>query len=196
MVASSALCSPLFAGPRPRYFLLLITHISPHHTTQPPHPPHPQARHIANLAALQQALSALPNVRVTSQDFALLPFAAQVSLAHSAGVFVSVHGAGTAHGIFHAALGAPNCCALVELQPDHTLGYQNTQGYANLARLHGLHYYRYEASDGRTGPKGTTLDVGEVAELVRRAVAAVRTTPTCLHDARDTSSPLTLFNDS
>ena len=132
-------------------------------------------------------------MRLTSQDFAQLPFTAQASLAHSAGVFVSVHGAGTAHGIFHAALGAPNCCALVELQPDHSMGYQNTQGYANLARLHGLHYYRYEASEGRTGAQGTTLDVGAVRELVRKAVAAVRTVPTCLHDARDTSSPGGMF---
>jgi hypothetical protein len=69
------------------------------------------------------------------------------------------------------------------------------QGYANLARLHGLHYYRYEASDGRTGPLGTTVDVEAVAELVRQAVAAVRGAPTCLHDARDTSNPQSLFAD-
>ena len=39
--------------------------------------------------------SRLPDVRVTSQDFALLPYREQVALAHSAGVFVSMHGAGT-----------------------------------------------------------------------------------------------------
>lgn len=148
---------------------------------------HSVARHIANLEALTSALHEIPGVRVTAQDFAQLQFAEQVALSHSAGVFVSMHGAGTTH-IFHAALGTPNCCALVELQPDHTIGFQDAHGYANLARMHGLHYRRYEAADGRTGSKGTIVDVDIVKRLVGEAVDLVRTTPTCLHDVRDTKS--------
>jgi hypothetical protein len=171
------------------HVVLEVRSVDPNKTNE-----HSRARRIANLQDLRNALVALPDVRVTAQDFAALPFPQQVALAHSAGVFVSMHGAGTAHGIFHAALGAPNCCALVELQPDHSLGYDKTFGYANLARLHGLHYARHEPPSGATGPQGTTLDVHAVADLVRRAVAAVRAKPTCLHDARDTASNAPAFS--
>jgi hypothetical protein len=52
-----------------------------------------------------------------------------------------MHGAGTTH-IFHAALGQPNCCALVELFPDTTVELHAAQGYGNLARMLGLHHWR------------------------------------------------------
>ena len=146
---------------------------------------HSSARHIENVLDLVDEMKRLPNVRVTAQDFTLLPFSEQVALSHSAGVFVSMHGAGTTH-IFHSAVGAPNCCALVELQPEKRLGYEETKGYANLARMHGLHYYRYAASDGRTSPSGTTVDIGMVMALIQQAVSAVGSTPSCLGDVRDT----------
>ena len=41
-----------------------------------------------------------------------MSFEKQVCLSHSAGVYVSMHEAGPAH-IFHSALGATNCCALM-----------------------------------------------------------------------------------
>jgi len=126
------------------------------------------------------------NVRVTAQDFAKLPFEKQVELSHTAGVFVSMHGAGTTH-IFHAALGRPNCCALVELQPDHSIGFQDAHGYGNLARMMGLHYYRYEAEDGTTGASGTSVNVHRVAQLIAKAADDVRERPTCLHDVKDTT---------
>jgi hypothetical protein len=141
------------------------------------------ARHIANLPELVQALKAIPNVRVTPQDFALLKFPEQVSLAHTAGVILSMHGAGTTH-IFHAAIGQPNCCALVELQPDHSRGFQDAWGYANLARMLGMHYWRAEGRPGSTGGAGTTVDVTAITEMVRQAVDKVRYEPTCLHDVR------------
>lgn len=147
---------------------------------------HSSARHIKNLEQLVRALSAIPGVRVTAQDFAQLSFSEQVKLSHSAGVFVSMHGAGTTH-IFHSAVGAPNCCALVELQPDHSINaFFTAQGYQNLARMHGLHYYRYEASMGRTSAKGTEVDVAAVAVLVAEAAKTVAERPTCVHDAKDT----------
>ena len=77
----------------------------------------------------------------------------------------------------------------MELQPDHSIGFQDAYGYANLARMHGLHYSRYEASDGRTSQAGTAVDVQAVTKLVAEAAELVRTKPTCLHDVRDTTIP-------
>jgi hypothetical protein len=133
---------------------------------------HSSARHIANLDALIEALQKIPGVKVTAQDFAKISFeqqvmfsplysclsppltlcavfavracSSQVALSHSAGVFVSMHGAGTTH-IFHAALGQPNCCALVELFPDTTIELHAAQGYGNLARMLGFHHWRHVA---------------------------------------------------
>jgi len=108
-----------------------------------------------------------------------------MALAHSAGVLISMHGAGTTH-LFHMAIGTPNCCALIELQPDN-FEYRTAAGFGNLARMHGMHYYRYEASSGRTGSRGTDVDIGLVSDLVRQAVEDVRKKPTCLNDVRETS---------
>lgn len=87
---------------------------------------HSSARHIRNLKALLSSLQKIHNIKVTAQDFANIPFSEQLSLSHSAGVFVSMHGAGTTH-IMHMGLGSDRCCALVELQPDHTQGFQTAQ---------------------------------------------------------------------
>lgn len=103
---------------------------------------HSSSRHIRNLQQLVAALNSIPGVRVTAQDFAKIPFEEQVALSHSAGVFISMHGAGTTH-IFHSALGQPNCCALVELFPDRTIDLHTAQGYGNLARMLGMHHYRH-----------------------------------------------------
>lgn len=152
---------------------------------------HSSARHISNAPDLIKALQLIPNTRVTAQDFTLLSFKEQVALSHSAGVFLSMHGAGTTH-IFHSALGAPNCCALVELQPEERLGYKHTKGYANLARMLGLHYYQYSASDGSTSRKGTTVAVDDIIALVQQAVDTVRSSPTHLRDVKDTRNPCDL----
>lgn len=97
-----------------------------------------------------------------------------------------MHGAGTTH-IFHAAIGEKDCCALVELQPDHTIGFQSAWGYANIARKLGMHYYRYEAAMGLTSIHGTTVDTGIVKKLVENAIKDIKTTNrTCLHDVKDT----------
>lgn len=155
---------------------------------------HSSSRHIQNIKTLLEALRAIPGVRVTAQDFALLPFAQQVALSHSAGVFVSMHGAGTTH-IMHMALGRDRCCALVELQPDHTQGFQDAHGYGNLARMFGLHYFRYEAADGATTKTGTNVDIKMVSDLIHKAVEAVRVKPSCLHDVKDIStSPILATN--
>jgi hypothetical protein len=153
---------------------------------------HSVARHISNLRELIDALQSIKNVRVTAQDFAMIPFSEQVSLSHSAGIFISMHGAGTTH-IFHSALGKPNCCALIELQPDHSIGFQTAQGYGNIARMLGMHYYRYEASDGRTRREGTKVDAQQIKVLAEQAVDAVKKAPTCLHDVKDTVQPIDML---
>lgn len=145
-------------------------------------------RYIPNIKQLLKALEIIPNVRVTAQNFAEISFAEQIALTHSAGVFVSMHGAGTTH-LFHAAVGRPNCCALVELQPDHSMKFQFSQGHGNQARMLGSHYFRYEAAMGLTGADGTRVDVDAVKGLVELAVDAVRLRPTCTHDADDSTSP-------
>ena len=117
-----------------------------------------------------------------------MSFEKQVPLSHSAGVYVSMHEAGPTH-IFHSALGATNCCALVELQAEERLGYKDTVEYGNLTRRHGMHYYRYNAPTGYTAHTGTSVGVEDVVALVTRAVEAVSTSPTCLGDVRDTRDP-------
>ena len=64
------------------------------------------------------------------------------------------------------------------------------QGYGNIARMLGLHHYRYEASLGTTRPEGTTVDALALQRIVRQAVQAVVGRPTCLHDIRDTRCPI------
>ena len=113
------------------------------------------------MADLLAKIENIPHVRVTVQDFAQLDFAEQVKLSHSAGVFLSMHGAGVTH-IVHAAIGAPNCCALIEMFPDASTGFHTIWGFGNLARHLGMHYYRYEAKTGDTDVAGTTVDVTEV----------------------------------
>ena len=64
------------------------------------------------------------------------------------------------------------------------------QGYGNIARMLGLHHYRYEARLGSTRPEGTTVDAMALQGIVRQAVQAVVGRPTCLHDVRDTRCPI------
>lgn len=150
---------------------------------------HSSARHIRNLNELIAALESIPNVQVTAQDFAKIPFAEQVALSNSADIFLSMHGAGTTH-IFHMPVGKPHCCALVELQPDHSIGFQTAQGYGNLARMFGMYHYRYEAADGLTGSEGTKVEVKKVRSLVVQAVKDIQRRATCFNEYKDSRHPL------
>ena len=60
----------------------------------------------------------------------------QVKLAHSASIFIGMHGAGIPQ-IFHAAIGEPNCCSVLELFPESNQGFSNIFGFGNMARLLG-----------------------------------------------------------
>jgi hypothetical protein len=150
---------------------------------------HSSARYIANLPELVAALKAIPNVRVTAQDFAQLSFLEQIKLAHSASILISMHGAGTTH-IFHMAIGQRNCCGLVELFPDTSTDLYTAYGYGNLARMLGLHHMRYVAEKGSTQSSGTTVNVRKVTEMVQEMSKDVYQDPTCLFDVKDTRNPL------
>jgi hypothetical protein len=49
-------------------------------------------RIISNLRELVREIEKIPNVMLTVQEFAKIPFKKQVALAHSAGVLISMHG--------------------------------------------------------------------------------------------------------
>jgi Glycosyltransferase 61 len=147
------------------------------------------ARFIKNLNELVAAVKDISGVRVTVKDFAKLSVIEQVSLAHSAGVLVTMHGAGATH-IVHSSLGSPNCCALVELFPDQSTGFHTIHGFGNLAKHLGMYYHRWEASHGLTKADGTVVDVSAVRGLIDSAVSSVRSKPTCLHEVRDMRYPL------
>ena len=71
---------------------------------------HSSARHISNLEALIAAIEATAkNVKVTAQDFAKLAFKEQVALSHSAGVFISMHGAGEFEEYIVCVIFVPTC---------------------------------------------------------------------------------------
>lgn len=147
---------------------------------------HSTARFIQNLPALIKGLNSIPRVKVTAQNFAALDFVDQIKLAHSAGLMLSMHGAGTTH-IFHMAVGEKNCCGLLELFPDSSIEFVHAQGYGNLARMLGLHTMRYVPPLGSTTSAGTMLEVDKVVSIARQLVDKIRTTPTCLHDVKDIS---------
>ena len=146
---------------------------------------HATSRYIKNLNELISVLTSIPNVKVTAQNFAELNFLQQIQLAHSASIFLSMHGAGTTH-IFHAALGAKNCCGFVEMFPDETIDLHTAYGYGNLGRMLGFHHYRYVASRGSTQSDGTVVDVSKIKSMVEDAIDKISTKPTCLLDVKDT----------
>lgn len=146
-------------------------------------------RFIRNLPALVTALESIPKVRVTAQNFAELSFLEQIKLAHTASIFVSMHGAGTTH-IFHMAVGQKNCCGLIELFPDKSIDLYTAQGYGNLARMLGFHHERLVGRSGATTDAGTAVDVAEVKAIAERLIGKIETKPTCLHDVKDTRFPI------
>jgi hypothetical protein len=141
-------------------------------------------RYIPNHEAMITAIREIPGVKVTVQSFSKIPFKEQVALSHSAGVFISMHGAGTAN-MFHAAVGKPNCCALIELFPDSSSHFHSIRGFGNLGRHYGMHYYRYDSLDGQTTAQGTVIDVQRLVKIVKQAVSDVQVKPTCLNNATE-----------
>jgi hypothetical protein len=148
------------------------------------HKPESFPRYIQNHQQVVEAIRSIPGVKVTVQSFPKIPFREQVALSHSAGVFISMHGAGTAN-MFHAAIGKPNCCALIELFPDTSSHFHTIRGFGNLGRHYGMHYYRYDSAEGLTQPQGTKIDIPKLLNLVTRAVKEVQVKPSCLNNATE-----------
>ena len=148
---------------------------------------HPEgnARLIANINEIYVKLSRLPNVKITVQNFGNITFQQQVALAHSASILISMHGAGTTH-IFHSAIGEINCCALIELRPFHH-DFINAEGYQNLARMLGIHYYQYLSPMGMQNSKGTIVNAEKLIELIIKAINDINNGPICLHKIQDTT---------
>jgi hypothetical protein len=142
-------------------------------------------RFIRNLSMLINTLQQIPNVKVTAQDFAQLSFIDQIKLAHTASIFVSMHGAGTTH-IFHMAIGQKHCCGLIELFPDKSIDLYTAQGYGNLARMLGFHHVRLVADSGATTASGTAVDVQAIKQLAVTLIDKIQLRPTCLHNVIDT----------
>jgi hypothetical protein len=133
----------------------------------------------------------IPNIKLTIKDFARISFSEQVSLTHSAGVFVGMHGAGATH-IYHMALGQRHCCAMVELQPDRAQGEKiyHAPAYKNFAHELGIHHYLYLAQNGLTSEEGTRVDVPLLTSIIQEAVNKVRKQSTCLNRVKDTIKPM------
>lgn len=136
------------------------------------------------------------SVTVTVQDFSLLSFEEQVRLAHSASVFIGMHGAALPH-IFNAAIGAPNCCSVVEIFPERSKGFSAIHGFGNMARLLGMYYYRYVVSDGQSDRhSGSTVDIKAIMPVLTDALRSVAGHRICLHDVRtgvaDTSTAINM----
>lgn len=148
---------------------------------------HPEgnSRLIANINELYVKISRLPNVKITVQNFGNISFQQQVELAHSASILISMHGAGTTH-IFHSAIGETNCCALIELRPFHH-DFINAEGYQNLARMLGIHYYQYLSPMGMQNAEGTIVNVDTLMSLINQAIKKINNGPICLHNVQDTT---------
>jgi hypothetical protein len=100
-----------------------------------------------------------------------------------------MHGAGICQ-IYNAAIGLPNCCSLIELFPDASVGFSHIQGFGNTARYLGMSYYRHVAVQGSSDKhEGTRITVTEVLDLLKSAVDDVKNKEICHHDVR-TFEPL------
>lgn len=120
-------------------------------------------------------------------DFSTLSFREQYRLAASASVFVGMHGAQLMH-IFHASIGHPNCCSLVEIFPyddkDKRTSFHLVKAYGNMARLLGFSYFGYEMNNENDvlTESGSRVDVSQVSKVVGTAVDVVRVKTSCIMD--------------
>lgn len=138
-----------------------------------------RARVIANFDELRETITSIDGVTVRTADLARLPFDQQVQLVHSSSIVLGMHGAGLTH-IMNMAVGAPNCCALVELFPSTLVDplFNGYQGYANMARWLGVKYFSYTASMSTMA--GTAIDVSVAKTIVVQAMNGIQS-PICIN---------------
>jgi hypothetical protein len=79
---------------------------------------------------------------------------------------------------------------LIEIFPQNRkLGFNEIQGYGNMARHLGIHYFRHVLSSP-SNKAGSNLDIAALRDVLRDAVHAVQTKPTCIHSSSSiTESP-------
>lgn len=134
-------------------------------------------------------INSISGVVVTALDLSRLSFEEQYRIVSGVGIIVGMHGAQMMH-MFHASIGRPNCCAVVEIFPISEQGalesaqvsFHRIQIFGNLARHLGISYSRYEA-DGENEQltvKGTRIDTHRLVLVVRQAVTFVRDESSCI----------------
>ncbi len=73
-----------------------------------------------------------------------------------------------------------------ELRPFHH-GFINAEGYQNLARMLGIHYYQYISPMGMQNAEGTIVNVDALMSLINQAIKKINNGPICLHNVQDTT---------
>jgi len=133
-------------------------------------------------------------VRVTARDFSSISFREQMSLVHSAHLLVGMHGAGI-NQFFNMAIGEPNCCGLIEMFPDKTMGYDGILGNQNMAKFLGLTYARYQVNSA--GPHSpANVNVRAVVDIVKGMVDVLASGSgrICLNDVKDSVNSIVYAN--
>ena len=118
--------------------------------------------------------------KIVVVDLAKVSFKKQVALVHASSVFISMHGASSAH-VIHQAVGSSRCCAFIELFPAKAPGatdFREIQGYQNFARHLGIHSFQ-QVADTSTSD-GSYINLDTFKGLVRKALVAVESKPSCL----------------
>jgi hypothetical protein len=93
--------------------------------------------------------------------------------------------------IFNAAIGAPNCCSVVEIFPERAKGFSDIEGFGNIARLLGMNYQRYVVDDGHSSKVGgSTVSLSALLPLIKEAAMSASRRTICRHDVLPLGEPL------
>ncbi len=122
---------------------------------------------------LLEEIKALPNVELSSVDFAAIPFREQVNIVANTDVLIGVHGNGLSHTLF-----LPKRAALIELFPEDSFRPE----YRIFAKVHGVDYFGWIAGEGwiddktaeKTGCRGNVdvnrgikdIDIDTIVQIV------------------------------
>ena len=112
-------------------------------------------------------------IKVITQDFGKISFEDQIRLIHSSHIIMGVHGAAMAHGV-HMAIGAPNCCAMIELFPPKR--FAEIWGYGNIVRHTGGHYFKVITKSYH----GIELSPQELKAVFEQAMNQIHKHPSCV----------------
>ena len=138
-------------------------------------------RVIANEEEVARALKSIPNTNLIMFNGMKISFLEQYKAVSSASVIVSMHGAGLAH-VFHASIGHPGCCAVIELFPKETnkQSYVGIKGTGNWVRYLGMYYWSYVNEGGFDSDGRSIMAVDALKSQVEVAVSSVRKKASCI----------------